>query len=159
MTLGEPGLTRQGLWTGQIKRFAEQVPPTEPDWRTGLTSYHPGFVEARTPKRFGMTSRWDAIVECSRDTRAYRGGTALHSAVLRGGPRRDGQQQSRCSAERQAVAFKPITCQSSRAHRVSVAHPVMLPQGRSAFAGRRNRAEEALTLSVGALGTQPAPHP
>jgi hypothetical protein len=39
MTVAQSGLQRRGLWRGQIKNFAEQVAPTEPDWRQQVNDY------------------------------------------------------------------------------------------------------------------------
>lgn len=47
MTLGREGLERRGLWAGQIKRFSEEVAPTEPNWRDSFTAFHRAFVAER----------------------------------------------------------------------------------------------------------------
>jgi len=47
MTLGREGLERRGLWAGQIKRFSEEVAPTEPNWRDSFTAFHRAFLAER----------------------------------------------------------------------------------------------------------------
>jgi len=49
MTLAEEGLRRRELWSGQIKRFFEEVGPTEPPWRASFTDYHRALVAALSP--------------------------------------------------------------------------------------------------------------
>lgn len=49
MTIGEEGLHRRNLWSGQIKRFALEVAPTEPNWRSSYTAWYQGLVAALAP--------------------------------------------------------------------------------------------------------------
>lgn len=49
MTVAEEGLTRRGLWSGQIKRFAEEVAPTEPSWRYSFTAWYRELVGRLAP--------------------------------------------------------------------------------------------------------------
>jgi hypothetical protein len=39
MTIAQSGLERRGLWRGRIRNFAEQVAPSEPDWRQQVREY------------------------------------------------------------------------------------------------------------------------
>lgn len=49
VTVAEEGLRRRDMWSGQIKRFAEEVAPTEPNWRNAYTAYYRSLVSALTP--------------------------------------------------------------------------------------------------------------
>ena len=49
MTVAEEGLRRRGLWSGQIKRFAEQVAPTEPSWRNSYAGWYRALVARMAP--------------------------------------------------------------------------------------------------------------
>lgn len=49
MTVAEEGLHRRGLWSGQIKRFVEQVAPTEPSWRDSYATWYRGLVAELAP--------------------------------------------------------------------------------------------------------------
>ncbi|MGH3632154.1 MAG: hypothetical protein ACRDRL_32530, partial [Sciscionella sp.] len=49
MTIAEEGLRRRNLWSGQIKRFAVEVAPTEPNWRDSYTAWYRGLVAALAP--------------------------------------------------------------------------------------------------------------
>jgi len=49
MTVAEEGLRRRDMWSGKIKRFAEDVAPTEPDWRDSYTAWYRDLVAALTP--------------------------------------------------------------------------------------------------------------
>jgi hypothetical protein len=49
MTVAEHGLRRRNMWSGQIKRFAEEVAPTESDWHSAYTTYYRDLVAALTP--------------------------------------------------------------------------------------------------------------
>lgn len=46
MTLGEEGLQRRGLWSGKIKRFAEEEARTEVDWRKDYSAWYREVVAA-----------------------------------------------------------------------------------------------------------------
>lgn len=47
MTVAESGLRKRNLWTGKIKKFAEQVAPTEPLWQPALVLYNDELVQVR----------------------------------------------------------------------------------------------------------------
>lgn len=49
MTIAEEGLRRRDMWSGQIKRFALEVAPTEPNWRDSYTAWYQGLVAALAP--------------------------------------------------------------------------------------------------------------
>ena len=49
MTIAEAGLRRRNLWSGQIKRFALEVAPNEPNWRDSYTSWYRGLVAVLAP--------------------------------------------------------------------------------------------------------------
>ena len=49
MTIAESGLRARNLWSGQIKRFAEDVAPVEANWRDSFTEYHQQLIEAASP--------------------------------------------------------------------------------------------------------------
>jgi hypothetical protein len=49
MTVAEEGLRRRDLWSGQIKRFAEEVAPTESSWRDSFTSWYRELVGRLAP--------------------------------------------------------------------------------------------------------------
>jgi hypothetical protein len=49
MTVAESGLRRRGLWSGGIKRFAENDARTEPSWRQAFREWHDVVSEASRP--------------------------------------------------------------------------------------------------------------
>lgn len=49
MTIAEEGLRRRGMWSGKIKRFAEEVAPTEPNWSDSYTAWYRDMVSALSP--------------------------------------------------------------------------------------------------------------
>lgn len=49
MTVAEEGLRRRDMWSGKIKRFAEDVAPTEPNWRDSYTAWYRDLVAALAP--------------------------------------------------------------------------------------------------------------
>lgn len=49
ITLAQSGLEKRGLWSGQIKRFAQNDAHTEPDWRDSFTQFHTALVAASAP--------------------------------------------------------------------------------------------------------------
>lgn len=46
MTVAEQGLRKRDLWGGQIRRFAEEVAPTEPPWRESNRTWRDRMVTA-----------------------------------------------------------------------------------------------------------------
>lgn len=46
MALAEEGLRRRDLWSGKIKRFSEEVAPTEPSWWDSFTAWYRELVAA-----------------------------------------------------------------------------------------------------------------
>ena len=49
MTVAEEGLRARGMWSGKIKRFFEQVAPTEPCWRDAYSAWYRNLVDATAP--------------------------------------------------------------------------------------------------------------
>lgn len=49
LTIAEEGLRRRDLWSGQIKRFALEVAPTEPNWRDSYTGWYADLVAELAP--------------------------------------------------------------------------------------------------------------
>ncbi|MER6938003.1 hypothetical protein ABTX24_22260 [Nocardioides sp. NPDC127514] len=49
MTVAEEGLRRRGMWSGKIKRFADEVAPTEPNWRNSFTAWYRDLFAALAP--------------------------------------------------------------------------------------------------------------
>ncbi len=49
MTIAEEGLRRRNLWSGQIKQFAGEVAPNEPNWRDSYTAWYRDLVTALAP--------------------------------------------------------------------------------------------------------------
>ena len=49
MTVAEAGLRARNMWNGQIKRFAEEVAPNEPNWRDSFTAFHQQLIAATAP--------------------------------------------------------------------------------------------------------------
>jgi hypothetical protein len=45
MTLARQGLEQRGLWSGQIRRFAEEVAPTEPNWRDAYSAFYRDLMD------------------------------------------------------------------------------------------------------------------
>lgn len=49
MTLAEEGLRRRHLWSGQIRRFAQEVAPTEENWRDSYAAWYQELVATLAP--------------------------------------------------------------------------------------------------------------
>jgi hypothetical protein len=47
MTLAEAGLSKRGMWKGKIKRFHEEVAPTEDNWANLVQRLPPGALDCR----------------------------------------------------------------------------------------------------------------
>lgn len=45
MTLAQSGLEQRGLWSGKIRRFAEEVAPTEPNWRDAYSAFYRDLMD------------------------------------------------------------------------------------------------------------------
>lgn len=50
VALGQPGLERRRLWSGQIIRFFETQGPAEPSWTKSYSAWHGALIEALTPE-------------------------------------------------------------------------------------------------------------
>lgn len=49
MTVAEAGLRKRDLWSGKIKRFAEESAPLEPNWVDSYTAWYTGLVAKLAP--------------------------------------------------------------------------------------------------------------
>lgn len=47
MVLGKPGLERYGMWSGKIKRFAEEEADEEPRWDESFRAWHDEVIRMR----------------------------------------------------------------------------------------------------------------